>query len=72
MFQVAARDIVQFVDLQRFLLPGVPGAPGVGWSKDLLARDVLAELPDQVVGYMKSRGVQPGAVGGSNTHYSPT
>ncbi|XP_023339051.1 copine-8 [Eurytemora carolleeae] len=56
----AARDIVQFVELQRFLSPAAPGLPGVGWSKDLLAREVLAELPDQVVGYMKSKGVQPG------------
>jgi len=51
--RIAKRDIVQFVELQKFI------QPGGGWSKDLLAREVLAEIPDQVVGYMKDKGFKP-------------
>jgi len=54
---VAERDIVQFVELQRFI-------EGRGhssrWNKDLLSREVLAELPDQIVGYMRAKGFRPG------------
>jgi hypothetical protein len=32
---------------------------GRGWSKELLAREVLAEIPDQLLSYMKSKGFQP-------------
>ena len=38
----AERDIVQFVELSRFL------SPTGGWSKEALARAVLAEVPGQV------------------------
>jgi len=50
---VAERDIVQFVELRRFLL-----ANG-SWSKERLAKEVLAEIPGQLLSYMKSRGFQP-------------
>ena len=51
--RVASRDIVQFVELRRFL------SPGNVWSKEMLAKEVLAEIPDQFVGWMKSRGIMP-------------
>ena len=48
----AERDIVQFVELQRFIR-------GQGtrttWNKELLAKKVPEELPDQLVDYMKSK-----------------
>ncbi len=39
---VAARDIVQFVELRKFVLPGQI------WDKEMLAKQVLAEIPNQV------------------------
>jgi len=55
--RVASRDIVQFVELQKFV-------EGQGararWNKELLAREVLAELPEQIVGYMQAKGFKPG------------
>jgi len=55
--QVASRDIVQFVELQKFV-----EGQGVSarWNKDMLSREVLAELPDQIVSYMCSKGFKPG------------
>lgn len=47
------RDIVQFVELRKFLLPGG------GWSHELLAQSVLAEVPGQVGSWMKSIGFTP-------------
>jgi len=52
----AQRDIVQFVELNRF----VKGERG-GWDRELLAREVLAELPDQIVSFMKAGGHKPGS-----------
>jgi len=49
----AERDIVQFVELSKFL------SPTGGWSKEALARAVLAEVPGQVTAWMKMRGFQP-------------
>jgi len=49
---VAARDIVQFVELSKFLHGG-------GWSKELLARAVLAEIPSQLSGWMKLQSLKP-------------
>jgi len=49
----ASRDIVQFVELRRFL------GPGNVWSKELLAKEVLAEVPQQFVTWMKARGILP-------------
>lgn len=51
----AARDIVQFVPMNKFV-----GKEG-GWihSQFELAREVLYEVPGQVVGYMKLKGFRP-------------
>ena len=48
-----SRDIVQFVELRKFLLPGG------GWSQELLAQSVLAEVPGQVTGWMRVAGFTP-------------
>jgi hypothetical protein len=50
---VAQRDIVQFVELRKFLLGGG------SWSKEALGRAVLAEIPTQLQGFMKVNGFQP-------------
>merc|ERR1712107_346727 len=52
--RTAVRDILQFVELNRFV------CGNRGWDKELLAREVLAELPDQIVGFMKAGGHKPG------------
>ena len=57
----AKRDIVQFVPLNKFLSGG--GVPTL-WSHADLAKEVLAEIPDQMVGYMKSKGLKPSLVTG--------
>lgn len=49
------RDIVQFVPMNRFL---VSGGNYVHSMVDL-AREVLFEVPDQVISYMKLKGFQP-------------
>jgi len=74
--QTAKRDIVQFVEMQKFV-NRVGGQ--VTWNKDLLAREVLFEIPDQLVGYMKSKRFQPlerksvagGQQAGSRLPYQP-
>ena len=48
-----SRDIVQFVELRKFLLPGG------GWSKHMLGLSVLAEVPGQVTAWMKASGFTP-------------
>ena len=54
--RTAERDIVQFVEMQRF----VRGSGSqVSWNKEMLAREVLAEIPEQLVGYMKKKGFKP-------------
>jgi len=50
----AARDIVQFVELRKF----VTGPHS--WNKEALAKEVLAEIPDQLVKWMMSKGIMPG------------
>jgi len=50
---VAKRDIVQFVELRKFVQSNGQ------WSKHLLAKEVLAEIPAQLLSYMKSKGFQP-------------
>ena len=47
----AARDIVQFVPMLNFRERGMEQA---------LARELLEEIPGQVLGYYQSVGVQPG------------
>ncbi|XP_054163159.1 copine-9-like [Oppia nitens] len=51
----AERDIVQFVPLNRYLSKNGPFVR----SQADLAKEVLAEIPDQMTGYMKSRGFKP-------------
>merc|ERR1711994_359509 len=49
---VAKRDIVQFVELRKFV-------NGAFWSKELLAKDILAEIPTQLASWMKMKGFKP-------------
>jgi len=55
--RTAKRDIVQFVEMQKFVSGG--GSHRATWNKDLLAREVLAEIPDQLVGYMRAKNFKP-------------
>jgi len=50
--RTACRDVVQFVELRRFLRQGV-------WDKETLAREVLREVPAQVVQWMKMKNIKP-------------
>jgi len=49
----AKRDIVQFVELRKFV------QSGQRWNKELLAKSVLAEIPSQVCSWMKTNGFKP-------------
>ena len=51
--RLAARDIVQFVEMRKFLISN-----GM-WDQEGLARAVLAEVPKQVVKWMTMRGLKP-------------
>ncbi|XP_076063545.1 copine-8-like [Oratosquilla oratoria] len=51
----ASRDIVQFVAFRDFLKSG----PDPLSSGQKLAREVLAEIPQQVISYMKTNGISP-------------
>ncbi|XP_068226993.1 copine-8-like isoform X2 [Palaemon carinicauda] len=51
----AVRDVVQFVPFMQFLKGG--GDPLSARMK--LAREVLAEVPDQILSYMKSNNIDP-------------
>lgn len=53
--QYAERDIVQFVPLNKFLPKGGSAIK----SQADLAKEVLAEVPAQLTGYMNSRGFKP-------------
>jgi len=55
--QMAKRDIVQFVEMRRFV------GRDASWDKELLARAVLAEIPGQVTGWMKMKRFQPSVIG---------
>lgn len=62
--KVAARDIVQFVPFNRF-----------NRDPSALAREVLAEIPRQMVEYMKMKGIQPNQMAHvplSEVRYNPT
>ena len=50
----ASRDIVQFVPFNKFLNQPDPYRAGAD-----LARTLLAEIPNQLVGYMKSKNLAP-------------
>lgn len=51
----AERDIVQFVPLNKFLSKDGPFVQ----SQAELAKEVLAEIPEQLTSFMKSRGIKP-------------
>lgn len=53
--KTASRDIVQFVEMAKFLR----GGQGTQWNKEMLAKEVLLEIPEQLVGYMKSKNFKP-------------
>ena len=55
--RTAKRDIVQFVEMQKFVKNA--GSHNVTWNKELLAREVLFEIPEQLVSYMKSKNFLP-------------
>jgi len=55
--QVAKRDIVQFVEMRKFV------SREGGWNKELLAKAVLAEIPGQLTGWMKMKGFVPKVMG---------
>ena len=58
--KLASRDIVQFVEMNRFLVHGQNGVNGLPlWSKESLAKSVLAEVPSQVTSWMKNKGFKP-------------
>jgi len=63
--RTAKRDIVQFVEMQKFI-SNTGYHNQVTWNKELLAREVLAEIPEQLVGYMKSKKFQPPGGSGSS------
>jgi hypothetical protein len=52
---VAARDIVQFVPFRNYIRSGINSQI----SRLHLAKEVLAEIPDQFLGYMKTNRVVP-------------
>lgn len=52
--QRATRDITQFVSFKDFQSYDNPAV-----AKANLAREVLAEIPNQLVGYMKSKNIIP-------------
>ena len=54
--EVASRDIVQFVPMRKILGTGGPNSYAAGAK---LAKEVLAEIPDQFLGFMKSRNIVP-------------
>ncbi|RWS11942.1 copine-8-like isoform X1 [Dinothrombium tinctorium] len=53
--QKAKRDIVQFVEMNKFL----NGSRRSVISKAQLAKEVLFEVPEQVVSYMAMKGIKP-------------
>ncbi|KGL79266.1 Copine-5, partial [Tinamus guttatus] len=55
--KVAERDIVQFVPFRDYMMH----AGNQVLSMARLAKDVLAEIPEQLVSYMKGRGIKPQA-----------
>jgi len=61
--RTARRDIVQFVPFRNFIGSSSPdgmiSAQERAYVQAQLAKEVLAEVPEQVVGFMKSRGIAP-------------
>ncbi|XP_071531309.1 copine-8-like [Panulirus ornatus] len=63
----AARDIVQFVPFRDFLKGG--GDPNLARLR--LAREVLAEIPDQILSYMKTNNITPQPSKINDAHLPP-
>merc|ERR1711862_100501 len=59
--QIAKRDIVQFVEMQKFVM-------GSTWSKEALAQEVLAEIPDNWSATCKERILNLSTQLNSETH----
>jgi hypothetical protein len=59
--RTASRDIVQFVELRKFLT--THGGGQMTWNKEALAKEVLAEVPKQLVSWMTKRGIKPNTMG---------
>jgi hypothetical protein len=53
--RAAERDIVQFVPFRNFL----GGGGSMHVSQAFLAKEVLAEIPDQIISYMKRYNIKP-------------
>jgi hypothetical protein len=63
----ASRDIVQFVPMRNFLGVGGPNMQGAGLH---LAKEVLAEIPEQFLGFMKTNKIIPKMASQSTTRQS--
>ncbi|BHF72303.1 hypothetical protein SprV_0401536700 [Sparganum proliferum] len=55
----ACRDNVQFVQMRRFLRLAADGSDEIRWNKVGLAKDVLAELPSQIMDYFTRNRIPP-------------
>ncbi len=55
--KVAERDIVQFVPFREYV--GGVGSGNQHLSQARLAKDVLAEVPEQIIAFMKKNGLTP-------------
>ncbi|XP_033644541.1 copine-8-like [Asterias rubens] len=55
--KVAERDIVQFVPFRDYV--GGVGSSNQQLSQARLAKDVLAEVPEQIIAFMKKHGISP-------------
>ena len=49
--------MLQFVEMQKFFSGA--GSHNATWNKDLLAREVLFEIPEQLVSYMRAKNFKP-------------
>ncbi|XP_040839210.1 copine-5 isoform X1 [Ochotona curzoniae] len=65
--KLAERDIVQFVPFRDY----VDRTGNHVLSMARLARDVLAEIPDQLVSYMKAQGIRPRPPPAAPEHSAP-
>lgn len=58
--RLADRDIVQFVPFNDFIKPGATAAD-LEISQLRLAKEVVAEIPDQFLSYMRKNNLRPGS-----------
>ncbi|XP_032655541.1 copine-5 isoform X3 [Chelonoidis abingdonii] len=66
--KIAERDIVQFVPFRDY----IDRTGNYVLSMARLAKDVLAEIPDQFISYMKGRGIKPNPAPPAYTPTGPT